>query len=305
MNNQVFFKGTNVTLLATASDLDGVVTRVEFFASTNKIGEDTNAPFSVTWSNVPFGAFALTAKATDDSAAVTTSGAVNVQVVSNQLPTISFVSPTNGQSFLRPTNILLSAQASDADGTIRFVEFLDGTNFLVRLTNTPYSFTWSNVVLGSHSLMARAADNWAGTNQTTITIAVSNRPPQVALNQPTNNQVFFAGTNVTLLATASDLDGVVTRVEFYEGANKIGEDTNAPFSVTWSNVPFGAFALTAKATDDLGDVTTSVAVSVQVVSNQLPTISFLSPTNGQSFLRPANILLSAQASDSDGTVQFV
>src|SRR6185503_10848644 len=223
-NNQVFFKGTNVTLLATASDLDGVVTRVEFFASTNKIGEVSNAPFTLVWSNVPFGAVALTAKATDDSAAVTTSGAVNVQVVSNQLPTISFVSPTNGQSFLRPTNILLSAQASDADGTVRFVEFLDGTNLLVRLTNTPYSFTWSNVVLGSHSLMARAADNWTGTNQTMITIAVSNRPPQVALHQPTNTQVFFAGTNVTLLATASDLDGVVTRVEFYEGANKIGED---------------------------------------------------------------------------------
>ena len=38
---------------ATASDADGSVTKVEFFAGTVKIGEDTEAPYEAVWSNPP------------------------------------------------------------------------------------------------------------------------------------------------------------------------------------------------------------------------------------------------------------
>src|SRR5207247_1538625 len=52
-----------------------------------------------------------------------------------------------------------------------------------------------------------------------------NNAPYVSLINPAENSNFAAGTNVTLIATASDSDGTVAKVEFFEGTNKLGEAT--------------------------------------------------------------------------------
>jgi len=57
-------------------------------------------------------------------------------------------------------------------------------------------------------------------------------------------------------------------VEFYQGLTKIGEDTSAPYSYTWSNVVAGTYTLTAKATDNTGATVTSSPVSITV--NSIP-----------------------------------
>jgi subtilisin family serine protease len=53
----------------------------------------------------------------------------------------------------------------------------------------------------------------------------------------------------------NDPDGdTVTKVEFYDGTTKIGEDVNSPYTITWSDVGFGNYVVTAKAYDDRGEV---------------------------------------------------
>jgi len=54
------------------------------------------------------------------------------------------------------------------------------------------------------------------------------------------------------------------KVEFFAGSTKIGEALSAPYSMTWSNAPIGTASLTAVATDDRSDTTTSAPVSVTV-----------------------------------------
>jgi hypothetical protein len=51
-------------------------------------------------------------------------------------------------------------------------------------------------------------------------------------------------------------------VEFYEGANYLGEDTTAPYSYTWASVPEGAYVLTAVVIDDTGQSSTSGPVNI-------------------------------------------
>ena len=63
-----------------------------------------------------------------------------------------------------------------------------------------------------------------------------NSQPTVTLTQPSNGATFTAPANVNLAATASDADGTVTKVEFFNGTTKLGEDTTAPYSFTWSGV---------------------------------------------------------------------
>ena len=76
----VFTEGDAVTINADASDSDGSVTLVEFFANGTKLGEDNLSPFSFIWSNVANGSYSLTAIATDNVGAQKTSDAVNIIV---------------------------------------------------------------------------------------------------------------------------------------------------------------------------------------------------------------------------------
>jgi hypothetical protein len=89
------------------------------------------------------------------------------------------------------------------------------------------------------------------------TLSTGNLPPVVAMNTPTNNAGFQAPANIELTAAASDLDGSIAKVEFFQGNTKLGERTNSPYSLTWSNVAAGNYTLTAKATDNGGVTFTS------------------------------------------------
>lgn len=75
-----FIAPASVALSATASDSDGTVSKVEFFANGNKIGEDASSPYQLQWTNVAAGNWSLTAKATDNSGVTSTSAAVAVTV---------------------------------------------------------------------------------------------------------------------------------------------------------------------------------------------------------------------------------
>ena len=77
--------------------------------------------------------------------------------------------------------------------------------------------------------------------------APANQPPTAALTAPANGATFTAPATITINATASDTDGTVTRVDFFQGTTQIGSDTTSPYSFTWSNVPAGTYSLTAGA----------------------------------------------------------
>jgi hypothetical protein len=155
-----FTPPATVDLAATASDADGTVVKVEFFNGTTKLGEDTTAPYSFTWSGVAAGTYTLTARATDDLGGVTTSAASRITVnAGNTPPTASITSPADGATFAWKPTITITAAAGDSDGNVTNVEFRDGTTVLSTDTSAPYSFTWRNVPQGSHVLTARATDN--------------------------------------------------------------------------------------------------------------------------------------------------
>jgi len=109
--------------------------------------------------------------------------------------------------------------------------------------------------------------------------AATGTPPTVTLTAPTGAYSGTAPATVNFAATASDSDGTVTKVEFFQGTTKVGEDLTAPYTFAWTNVAAGTYSLTAKATDDLGNTTTSTpAVSITVSADpNAPTIALTSP----------------------------
>jgi hypothetical protein len=86
---------TSANITTAPSDVDGTVDLVEFFVNGAKIGSANKAPFQLAWTPTVIGAVELTAKATDNGGATTTSAVVTVNVdppvnTGPVLPTISY-----------------------------------------------------------------------------------------------------------------------------------------------------------------------------------------------------------------------
>lgn len=105
-----------------------------------------------------------------------------------------------------------------------------------------------------------------------------NTPPSVTITNPANNSIFAAPGAFTIRASATDSDGTVTNVAFLTNNVLITNVRTAPFNLAVSNVPAGAYSLTARATDNAGAFTTSPAVTVRVVT--APQIKLLTPSSG-------------------------
>ena len=111
-----------------------------------------------------------------------------------------------------------------------------------------------------------------------------NLKPEVLINSPVNGTTFKTPAMISITAAASDSDGVITKVEFYNGNTKIGEKTTPPYSFTWTNIMPGTYHLKALAIDNSNAVTESPSVDVYVnpgneVNNELINL-FPNPNSG-------------------------
>jgi hypothetical protein len=260
-NGSIFYTPTNILLAAKASDPDGSIVNVEFFAGTNDLGPGspvvldppgingvTGLVYIYNWLNPSANNYSLTAVATDNGGASTISAPVDISVLpgpsTNPSPAIRIVSPANNATFFAPVNIPLFAYVTySTDSTVTSVQFFDGTNSLgfgqpvptpvaanasgsvppVYPTNF-FSLVWSNAPVGSHILTAQA------------TIAFINHPLVLITQSPP--------VDITVLAAPPPptnrppiVDIVATDPVAVEGANSWvwrGE-TNSP--ATWAAWP--------------------------------------------------------------------
>jgi hypothetical protein len=133
-----------------------------------------------------------------------------------------------------------------------------------------------------------------------------NSAPVVNIKSPASNSQYKAPAEITIISEASDVDGSITRVEFYNGSNRIGEKTSPPYSFNWRNVGKGEYTITAVAYDNQGLKTTSPAVKLSVKNGKRkPVISFAAPENEVLYTAPATIDLTLDAYDPDTAITKV
>jgi uncharacterized protein YjbI with pentapeptide repeats len=160
--NTTVNKGNTLNLSANATDSDGSVIRVEFYAGNTLLNMDVVVPYSFDWTTTVAGTFAITAKAYDNEGAVTTSPSVTVNVLpspSNVKPTVTITSPKNNATVYRFWGTTIKANAADSDGTVTRVEFYAGSTLLNTDTSAPYSFFWKPSSTGNQTLTAKAYDD--------------------------------------------------------------------------------------------------------------------------------------------------
>ncbi len=102
--------------------------------------------------------------------------------------------------------------------------------------------------------------------------AAANQAPTVSLINPASGSSYSAPASITLDASATDSDGTISKVEFYNGATLLATDTSAPYSYAWSGVATGSYSLSATAYDNIDASTTSASVSITVI-DAAPTVT--------------------------------
>lgn len=111
-------------------------------------------------------------------------------------------------------------------------------------------------------------------------------PPACTVAWPLDNIKIRQNGDITIIADAADTDGTVTKVEFYEGTNKLGEDASNPFTYAWTQVPQGDYSIWARAVDD-DNIATSSAGAMLVAGT---------------YARPEWMRFEAENAVSDGPV---
>lgn len=139
---------------------------------------------------------------------------------------------------------------------------------------------------------------------------IANTAPRVTLTHSANNgnfstaQVYRAPAAVRLSAGANDIEGPISKVEFYQGTVKIGEDNAYPvFEAYVNNLPAGTYTFTAKAFDQAGLSTTSAPVTFSVDATA-PTIT-LTGSTPTTLVAPASLSLSTAVNDPEGPIKKV
>ncbi len=199
VNNQVPAPTVSMTAPANGATVSGTLSITA--SATNSLGvqfkidgvnlgsEDTASPYSVSWdsTSVLNGSHTLSAVARN-VAGITATSTVTVNV-NNQIPapTVAITSPADGATI--SGTIGITASATNTVG----VQFkVDGVNFGIEDTSSPYSINWdsTSVADGSHSISAVARNSAGVTATGTISLNVDNIPtpdqPVLLIIDPAN-----------------------------------------------------------------------------------------------------------------------
>lgn len=173
--------------------------------------------------------------------------------VINQAPAVSLIAPVPNASFAAPASVTISANASDADGSVTKVDFYNSSTLLFSDNTAPYTYTWTNVAAGTYSLTAKATDNnVASTVSIPVSITVTNAVPvNLAAGKPVSVSSTEAGANVA--ANAVDGSYGTRWSSLYSDPQWIYVDLGASYNInqvkiTWE-VAYGKDYLVQVASD--------------------------------------------------------
>lgn len=151
-----------------------------------------------------------------------------------------------------------------------------------------------------------------------------NQPPVISIASPIKGSSFTSPALVEIEVTASDPDGTIQSVALYNGSEKLGERTSAPFTFTLKDLKEGSYSLHAVATDNLKSSATSSALEFLVTPSELArgilnifpnpndgrfSIDFTSPEEYSSFTlsvvsQRGTIMMQEELSQSQFTKQY-
>ncbi|EAR56669.1 endochitinase [Photobacterium sp. SKA34] len=165
---QTVLAGTTLTIDADATDADGTIEQVSFYANEQLIDTDLTAPYSTQWLASDLGNTTIKAVATDNEA--NTNEASATVTVSDQALVTSLTSPSSGSIVTLGKSLTLSATATALTGDVRQVDFIINGNVVATDKTAPYSSSWTAQSAGNYTVTALSTN---GNGETALSTAAS------------------------------------------------------------------------------------------------------------------------------------
>ncbi|MBV9210763.1 MAG: SBBP repeat-containing protein, partial [Acidobacteria bacterium] len=293
-----------VTVAADATDADGSISKVEFYAYSNElgsvfIGSDTSAPYSVSWTNVLAGDYSLSAIPVDNLGLRGISmNYVQLHVASSAAPTVALTSPVDGASYPAGAYVPVTASVTaNGSGAISLVEFYSGSELIGRRYGAPYSINWWAQTSGSFALTAKAYDTGGGVaTSAPINVTINAASPSIS-GRVLERFLPVAGVTVTLSGAhnATVTTGADGRYSFD------GLTPNSSYHLTASKDRYTFYP----AARDIDLYLYDVQIDFTATRITPVTAQVTSPAPYQQFDPPANIMLEASAESSAGAITKV
>jgi subtilisin family serine protease len=287
LNESVYGAPATILVHADASDGSGTVAQVAFYAGTALIGTDSTAPYELTWTDAAIGNYAVTAAATDNNGATSTSEAATVRVLPGEAS-----APFGGT----PAPIPGIVQAENFNEGGEGVGYHDSTagNIGGAYRQTDVDIVAAADTGGGYLVGYVTSGEWLAYRVTAAATAAYTLDARVAsAGQGGAFHVEVDGVDVTGALVVPNTGGWQT----------------------WQTISRPGIQLTAGphllrvVIDSIG--TTGYFGNLNYLRwttpalNTAPQVTLTAPTSGASFTAPASIALSANASDVDGSVAQV
>ncbi|MFK7971176.1 MAG: M4 family metallopeptidase [Bacteroidia bacterium] len=304
-----------VTISAIASDPDGTVQLVVFYSGNTVIGVDNSAPFSMTTTSLPGANHYIYAVAYDNCNDTAHSNGTYVFVLD---PCAGNIQPSVSVAVNDPIidaglgeTLIVTANASDTDGTVDRVVLLVSGQLLSDFSAPPYQWSGQPQFAGTWDIWAIAFDDCGDTTwSNTITITVThpcegNRNPYVGRN--VSASTLTQGQPLTINAFPNDPDGNLKDVEFLVNNVVVFTDDTPPYTHTTTNLVLGGNGIRVRATDSCGASQLTGALTVVVnpapcSNNQAPTVNLNLSTTFADAQQGDSVVFDISASDADGTI---
>ena len=188
------------------------------------------------------------------------------KVIPDNKMTLNISGIQSDSTYKAPSNFKIVADVGQNNGDVSAIEFYNGDIKIGEVNNAPFEFNWNEVSYGDYQIYAKVTDSEGNVAFSNVKLAKvrASAVPQVSIVSPANNAVFDFNSTIEIIANASDPDGTITKVEFFNGTEKLGEDTDSAYTFSWTNVLDGTYQITAKATDNTNQTVTSEPVTVSV-----------------------------------------
>jgi len=299
--NAVFTGGEAIEIEADVADEDGTIEKVIFYADGDVIGEVASSPFNYSWTPANSGEYELTIEAFDNSGDSKLSEPITVII--NNPPTVSIETPENNQLFNEGENITLEVSVSDGEGSVVKVEYYNNDELLATVNEVPFSYTINQAQAGDFSISAKAYDDYDAVGTSNPISFTVNALPQISITSPANNSIISFGEPIDFTVNASDQDGTIEKVIYYNEDVQIAEITSAPFNFNWIDAPAGTYSIKAIAFDN--NNASNISDEVVLIVNKAPSVMLIRPQPEDSFEVGRVITIEASAEDEDGTIEKV
>jgi sulfur relay (sulfurtransferase) complex TusBCD TusD component (DsrE family) len=250
-----------INLVAMVTANGRTVTNIQFFSESLLLASLTEPPYEWVWNDVPIGEYHLSAQLTDNTGITVGSPVVTV-TITNLLPEIALDLPTD---YVAPATIMLQAAVKPNGNSIAKVQFFYGALLLGETATEPYRVAWNNVHAGTYTVSSRLVYNGSNfLDSASMVLQVTGAPPSIALTSPVDNARFTSQAVISLAASVSPNGHEVSRVEFYNGTNLLGECNTLPYTYSWSGVGIGNYALRAQLIYDADQAVVSDPATISV-----------------------------------------